>query len=222
MNTFTFKESHSSQVTCEDMFYYQGAPYCHDPLCFLGGLASIFGILCLRDVSTWGGVVESEVNDMIKQREKMTSEKWWKDCSSVQRWLKRTSDCKYFIGRNSRETGMFCFVFFFLPKSREEMHEGTRREFLNPLLILWPWWIIITMSTYSHLKRMHWDWGCLSRKASKSTENMSSSLCLFVDNNLLALYSRAKIRVSILNIFILFRNLFIFNETSIIMTVPPQ
>lgn len=89
------------------------------------------------------------------------------------------------------------------------MFERTRREFLNLLLTLWPWWLIMTMSTYSHLKRMCWDWGCLSRKASKSTENMSS-LCFFVDNNLLALYSGAKIRVSILNTFILYWNLFIF------------
>ena len=92
------------------------------------------------------------------------------------------------------------------------MYEGTRREFLNPLLTLWPWWLIMTMSTYSHLKGMRWDWGCFSRKTSKSTENMSSSLCLFVVNNLLALYSRAKVRVSILDIFILYWNLFIFNQ----------
>lgn len=63
-------------------------------------------------------------------------------------------------------------------------------------------------SEYSHLKGMSYDGGSLSRKASKSTENMSSSLYLFTDHYLLVLYFArrgfgAKMWVSILNILIL-------------------
>lgn len=155
----------------------------------------------------------------------MTSEKW-KDCSSAWWWLKRTSDGNYLIGGSSRKRGIV--FFFFLQKVERNCMKGQAKNRVPESALNFMTLVAYHdfVSEYSHLKGMSYDWGSLSRKASESTENISSSLYLFTDHYLLVLYFArrgfgAKIWVSVLNILILQWNL-LLNEADIIMTIRPS
>lgn len=116
----------------------------------------------------------------LSRWEKMTSEKWLKDCSLAQWWLKRTSAYKYSMGGNIWKRGFF----FFQLKVERNCMKGQAKGtiwFLNLLFPLGHWWLIMTFCLNFLISKKwgmsKWKPGSVKvERHQNSTEDSPSSL----------------------------------------------